>query len=164
MIRDEVGRPFCRASCQFLTLAVRGTVPEPATVPGQIIDGGFDGVVKMISAMFPKSLKAISTTRDKAPADWTLVPRDAKPKADPDHPKGKAAKVPPKRTDVSKPPKVATAPVPSAVEPEPEPELDRPRVVAGPMPTKKPVPVATGKLDHAPQAQLPAPETEGVEG
>ncbi len=69
------GRLFCKASCRFLTLSLRGNVPEPSAVPGQIIEGGFEGVVRMIEALFPNELKAVSTTREHAPSAWEFVPR-----------------------------------------------------------------------------------------
>ena len=77
LVTDKGGRPFCKVTCCFLTMAVRGSVPEPAVVPGQIIDGGYDGVVKMITSMFPAALKVVSTTRPEAPKGWEHVPRQA---------------------------------------------------------------------------------------
>jgi len=80
-IKDKDGRAFCKASCQFLALSIRGTIPEPASVPAQIIEEGYEGVVKMIELMFPDALRAISTTRAEAPNGWQLVPRRSGPDA-----------------------------------------------------------------------------------
>ena len=160
-IMDINGRAFYQPSCRFLSMAVRGTMPDSTVVPNQIVEGGYEGVLKMITAMFPNALKAVSTTGGKCPVGWSPIPRDAKPKADPDHPKGKAAKVPPKRTDISKPPKVATATPPVTPKPEDAPD-DRPRVVAGPMPVKKAPPVAAAHLERTHPARRPAPKVEGA--
>jgi hypothetical protein len=70
------GTRFYQADCRYLTLLTRGTVPAPATVPGLIIDDGYDGVVAMIDAMFPSALKVVSTTRSEAPQGWEHVVRD----------------------------------------------------------------------------------------
>jgi DNA repair photolyase len=58
-------------------MSVRGKVPEPAVVPGLIVDGGYDGVVKIITSMFPAALKVVSTTRPEVPNGWDHVPRQA---------------------------------------------------------------------------------------
>ena len=55
---------------------MRGDVPEPAIVPNQIIENGYDGVYGMIESMWPDALKAVSTTLDQAPNGWEHVPRE----------------------------------------------------------------------------------------
>jgi hypothetical protein len=87
MIKDMDGRPFCKASCRFLALSVRGTVPEPATVPTQIIDNDYPGVFKMVEAMFPKDLKVlVSTEQHDAPQNWRYLLIDSKNCDDPAQP------------------------------------------------------------------------------
>jgi len=78
LVKDNQGRSICKAICRFLALSVRGDVPEPSAVPAQIIEEGYEGVVKMIESMFPDALKAVSTTRAEAPNGWELVPRESK--------------------------------------------------------------------------------------
>jgi hypothetical protein len=164
-IGEVEGGVYFQASCRFLTLSVRGTVPEPATLPGQIVDGGFDGVVKMIAAMFPKVLKAVSTTGGKCPAGWSPIPRDTKPKADSAHEKGKATKPPVKNSSLVKPPMETPASATAEVEPEPEPAdyANRPRGVAEPTSVKKTPPIAVKPTVTNRPAQRPAPELEDVE-
>lgn len=77
-IKDKQGRPICKATCRLLSLLVRGDVPEPAVVPAQIVKGGYEGVLKMISCMFPDALKVVSTSRGEAPKGWDFVPRECK--------------------------------------------------------------------------------------
>lgn len=79
LAKDKQGRPICKATCRLLTLLVRGDVPEPTVVPGQIVEGGYEGVLQMISSMFPNALKAASTSRcDEVPGGWQLIPRECK--------------------------------------------------------------------------------------
>jgi len=78
LIKDQDGRSWCKASCRFLALSIRGNVPERATVPGQIIDGGTEGVMKMIEGMFPDALKTVCHTKDAAPTGWQHLPRAPK--------------------------------------------------------------------------------------
>jgi hypothetical protein len=78
MIKDKEGRSFCRASCRYLALSVRGSVPEPSKVPGQLIEGGCEGVIKTIELMFPNDLKAISDTNGEPPPGWEHFPRATK--------------------------------------------------------------------------------------
>ena len=82
-ISGKNGFSFFKASCRYGTLSVRGNVPEPPAIPGLIIDNGYDGVVKMITSMFPTALKAVSTTRAEAPSGWQLVPRECKESTSP---------------------------------------------------------------------------------
>ena len=77
ILENKVGRPFCKASCRFLTLSVRGTVPEPATVPNQLIEGGFDGVTRMIESMFPDSKKLQASAKHPDPQAWEYLPRQS---------------------------------------------------------------------------------------
>ena len=109
LIKDKRGTPFCQQTIQFLTLAVRGVVPKPAIFPSQIIPGGYDGVIKMISAMYPTALKVVSTTREQFPPGWEYVPRDKKVGADAALANEQAAAP---LADVPKPP--AEVPVPKA--------------------------------------------------
>ena len=81
-IKDKNGRSFCKASCRFLSLSIRGNVPQPATVPGQLVDDGIEGVIKMIEAMFPDARKVLSSAQHEAPHGWQYVPRDKKVGAD----------------------------------------------------------------------------------
>ena len=78
IIKDNEGKSFCKATCRLLTLSIRGAVPEPATVPGQMIEGGHAGVVRMIESMFPDSLKALSSATREAPPGWQYIPRGMK--------------------------------------------------------------------------------------
>jgi hypothetical protein len=78
LVKDKHGRTVCKATCRLGVLSVRGDVPEPAVVPGQIVEGGYEGVLEMISSMFPDALKVVSTTRGEAPSGWQLVPRECK--------------------------------------------------------------------------------------
>jgi len=75
LIKDKEGRSFCRASCRLLTLSIRGAVPELATVPEQIIEDGFEGVVRMIESLFPDLMMVISSARHEAPPGWDYIPR-----------------------------------------------------------------------------------------
>jgi hypothetical protein len=81
VVKDKQGRAICKATCRLVALSVRGNVPEPSTVPSQVIENGYDGVVEMIASMFPTALKAICTTRAETPNGWQLVPRQSSPVA-----------------------------------------------------------------------------------
>jgi ParB-like chromosome segregation protein Spo0J/gas vesicle protein len=74
-IVDRNGTRLSKATCQFLTLSVRGMVPEPEVLPDQIINNGYDGVIRMIDGMWPAALKVVSTTRTQAPPGWELITR-----------------------------------------------------------------------------------------
>jgi hypothetical protein len=83
VVKDKHGRAVCKATCRLGVLSVRGDVPEPAVVPSQIVEGGYEGVLEMISSMFPDALKVVSTTHGEAPNGWQLVPRECKDSSSP---------------------------------------------------------------------------------
>jgi hypothetical protein len=77
-IKATDGKSFCKPSCRFLSLSVRGTVPEPATLPDQIIHGGYEGVIKLIESMYPDARRAVDTSHEKVPQGWDHVPQDSR--------------------------------------------------------------------------------------
>lgn len=77
-IKDMNGRPLAKASCRFLSLSVRGTVPEPANLPDQIVHGGYAGVIKLIEAMYPDARRAVDTADGKVPPGWDQVPPESR--------------------------------------------------------------------------------------
>ena len=62
--------PFVVPCCEVLTVFVRGTVPMPAYLPSQIIDGGFNGVLTTIEAMWPTARRLLASDSIEAPAGW----------------------------------------------------------------------------------------------
>ncbi len=84
LIMDKRGIPYCRKSCQFLTLAVRGNVPEPACKPLQVVQGGYKGLLDLIESMWPSELKVVSTTRNEQRDGWQFVPRESRAGVSPD--------------------------------------------------------------------------------
>lgn len=63
--------PFVVPCCEVLTVFVRGTVPMPAYLPSQIIDGGFKGVFKTIEAMWPTARRFLVSDSIEAPSGWS---------------------------------------------------------------------------------------------
>jgi hypothetical protein len=63
--------PFLVPCCEVLTVFVRGTVPMPAYLPSQIIDGGFKGVFKTIEAMWPTARRCLVSDSIEAPSGWS---------------------------------------------------------------------------------------------
>lgn len=61
---------FVIPSCEVVNLFVRGTVPKPTYLPSQIIQGGFDGVLKTIEAMWPTAHRLLASDSIEAPSGW----------------------------------------------------------------------------------------------
>lgn len=72
------GKSFYKPSCRFLSLMVRGAVPEPATLPDQIIHGGYEGVIKLIESMYPDARRAVDTLHEKVPHGCDHVPQESR--------------------------------------------------------------------------------------
>lgn len=98
-IKSSDGRSFCKPSCRFLSLSVRGTVPEPATLPDQIIHGGYEGVIKLIESMYPDARRAVDTLHEKVPQGWDHVPQESRAAGS-----AKASKVSSESTQADPPP------------------------------------------------------------
>ena len=67
--------PIFTRTLHFLGLYQRGKVPAPAIVPGQIVDGGFPGVIRLVEAMWPKRWRVRISAREKAPLGGKLYTR-----------------------------------------------------------------------------------------
>jgi hypothetical protein len=61
-----------RSCCQFMTARLRGKVPLPNTTPPQIIEDGFEGVLKTIETMWPTARRLIATSLSRPPKGWEL--------------------------------------------------------------------------------------------
>ena len=75
MIKDQRGIPFCEKTCRYLTIAVRGNVPEPGVKPAQLIAGGYEGVLTMVGCMWPTALNVVRTARAERRPGWEVEPR-----------------------------------------------------------------------------------------
>lgn len=62
--------PLAIPCCEFLAASARGRVPMPCYVPSQIINGGFDGVLKTIEDMWPNARRVMVSKSSKTPAGW----------------------------------------------------------------------------------------------
>jgi len=71
----EENSPYCNPDSLFVSLSVRGSLPEPAIAPSQTVHGGWDGVVQMIDRAWPdvrKILVSLGTEQSHVPAGWEL--------------------------------------------------------------------------------------------
>jgi hypothetical protein len=73
---DAVYPALQNPSCLFLTVSLRGEVPKPTFLPGQIIKDGFDGVLRTIVGMWPDARRLIVSGRQDVPEGWEPVSSD----------------------------------------------------------------------------------------